>query len=128
VAHGTPAELKARIGEDRLEVRFAEVADLAPAAAVLAVSSTTEPSIDPGLVTVTVSVEAGLRVIDLIRALDDAGIEAVDVDRRQATLDDVFLTLTAPGSAGAGPADHDDAHAQPEPPGRDHADRDEVSA
>ena len=30
VAHGTPAELKARIGEDRLEVRFAEVADLAP--------------------------------------------------------------------------------------------------
>ena len=116
VAHGTPAELKARIGEDRLEVRFAEVADLAPAAAVLAASSTTEPTVDPGLVTVTVSVEAGLRVIDLIRALDAAGIEAVDVDRRQATLDDVFLTLTEPGSSGAEPAD------------RDHSDRDEVSA
>ena len=68
--------------------------------------------------TVTVSVEAGLRVIDLIRALDAAGIEAVDVDRRQATLDDVFLTLTEPGSGGADHADRD----------RDHSDRDEVSA
>ena len=34
------------------------------------------------------------RLIDLVRALDDAGIDAVDVDRRQSTLDDVFLTLT----------------------------------
>ena len=29
-----------------------------------------------------------------MRALDDAGIDAVDLNRRQATLDDVFLTLT----------------------------------
>ena len=133
VAHGTPAELKARIGEDRLEVRVADTADLAPAAAVLAASSTTEPSIDPGLVTVTVSVDAGVRVIDLVRALDEAGIDAVDVDRRQATLDDVFLTLTEPGSSpgggnGAGP---DAARGRPadRADDRDHADdRDEVSA
>ena len=32
-----------------------------------------------------------------MRALDDAGIDAVDVDRRQSTLDDVFLTLTTLG-------------------------------
>ena len=31
-----------------------------------------------------------------MRALDDAGIDAVDLNRRQATLDDVFLTLTGP--------------------------------
>ena len=29
-----------------------------------------------------------------MRALDEAGIDAVDLNRRQATLDDVFLTLT----------------------------------
>ena len=33
-------------------------------------------------------------MIDVVRALDEAGIDAVDLNRRQATLDDVFLTLT----------------------------------
>ena len=34
-------------------------------------------------------------MIDVVRALDDAGIDAVDLTRREATLDDVFLTLTS---------------------------------
>jgi ABC-2 type transport system ATP-binding protein len=101
VAHGTPGELKGRIGEDRLEVRLAAPAHLPAAAGVLAAWSTTEPAIDRELATVTISVASGARIIDLVRLLDDAGIEAVDVERRQATLDDVFLTLTSPGSAGA---------------------------
>jgi hypothetical protein len=29
-----------------------------------------------------------------MHAVDDAGIDVVDINRRQATLDDVFLTLT----------------------------------
>ena len=41
--------------------------------------------------------------IDVVRALDDAGIDAVDVNRRQATLDDVFLTLTGPVARHARP-------------------------
>jgi hypothetical protein len=36
-----------------------------------------------------------VRAIDVVRALDDAGIDALDVTRREATLDDVFLTLTS---------------------------------
>ena len=32
--------------------------------------------------------------MDVVRALDAAGVEAIDVHRREATLDDVFLTLT----------------------------------
>jgi hypothetical protein len=32
--------------------------------------------------------------MDVVRALDAAGVEALDVTRREATLDDVFLTLT----------------------------------
>ena len=75
--------------------------------------------------TVTVSVGGRAAVIDVIRALDAAGVDAVDLNRRQATLDDVFLTLTEPGSGGSGHARADRADVQPD---HDHADRDEVSA
>ena len=34
-----------------------------------------------------------------MRALDAAGVDALDVQRREATLDDVFLTLTDGTSA-----------------------------
>ena len=44
---------------------------------------------------VTVPVRDGTRLIDVVRALDTAGVDAIDVHRRQATLDDVFLALTA---------------------------------
>jgi hypothetical protein len=44
---------------------------------------------------VTAPIKAGVRVIDVVRALDEGGIDAVDITRRQATLDDVFLTLTS---------------------------------
>ena len=37
-------------------------------------------------------------LMDVMRALDAAGVDAVDLNRRQATLDDVFLTLTDSGS------------------------------
>jgi hypothetical protein len=43
---------------------------------------------------VSAAVGSGTRLIDVVRALDEAGIDAVDVNRRQASLDDVFLTLT----------------------------------
>jgi hypothetical protein len=39
-------------------------------------------------------VRPGTRLIEVVRALDTAGVDAVDVQRREATLDDVFLTLT----------------------------------
>ena len=32
--------------------------------------------------------------MEMMRALDAAGIDAVDLNRRSASLDDVFLTLT----------------------------------
>ena len=44
---------------------------------------------------VTIEVAANVRLIDVMRAIDDAGIDLIDVNRRQATLDDVFLTLTS---------------------------------
>jgi hypothetical protein len=39
-------------------------------------------------------VSAGTPLLDVVRALDAAGVAAVDLHRRESTLDDVFLTLT----------------------------------
>ena len=36
----------------------------------------------------------GTRLIEVVRALDAAGVDALDVQRREVTLDDVFLSLT----------------------------------
>ena len=34
----------------------------------------------------------------MVRALDESGIDVRDINRRQATLDDVFLSLTGPST------------------------------
>ena len=95
VAHGTPAELKAKIGDDRLDVKVAAQSQLGPATRALVAFTGGEPAIDAGSLTVTAPIEPGIRVIDIVRALDEAGVEAVDITRREATLDDVFMTLTS---------------------------------
>jgi ABC-2 type transport system ATP-binding protein len=95
VAHGTPDELKAQIGEDRFDVKVGSTADLDRASSELARFATDSPTTDTENLSVTLSAKEGVRLIDVIRALDDAGIEALDAARRQVTLDDVFLTLTS---------------------------------
>ena len=37
---------------------------------------------------------AGTRMLEVLRALDAADVDAHDISRREATLDDVFLSLT----------------------------------
>ena len=94
VATGTPFELKRRIGGDRVEVTLPSPGELVAAAGVVAGFTSGEPSIDTDAVTVTASVGADARIVDVVRALDEAGIDAIDISRREATLDDVFLALT----------------------------------
>jgi hypothetical protein len=55
-----------------------------------------KPGLDYELMLATVPVVEGVRVMDVMRALDAAHIDAVDLIRREATLDDVFLALTSP--------------------------------
>ncbi len=95
VAHGTPTDLKARIGNERVDVKVGVAHELEPAAQALAAFADNEPTFNAEELVVTVPIRTGARIIDLVRALDDAGIEAVDIARREATLDDVFLTLTS---------------------------------
>ena len=41
----------------------------------------------------------GVSLMQVMRELDAAGVDALDLNRRQATLDDVFLTLTSTRSS-----------------------------
>jgi len=96
VAKGTPDELKARIGNDRLDVKVAAASELVAAASAIGDFVAAEPTFDRDALIVTAPLREGTRLIDVVRSLDEAGIDAVDLNRRQATLDDVFLTLTGP--------------------------------
>jgi ABC-2 type transport system ATP-binding protein len=95
VAHGTPDELKSQIGNERVDIKVSAASELVPAAVALRQFAGSEPTLDEDILTVTAPLLEGTRIIDVVRALDEAGIDAVDLNRRQATLDDVFLTLTS---------------------------------
>jgi ABC-2 type transport system ATP-binding protein len=95
VAEGTPDELKARLGGDRLDLVVRDAADLAPAAAQLRRVAGTEPEVDPDRR--LLSAEVGNRaaaLAELLPGLDAAGVAVEDVALRRPTLDEVFLHLT----------------------------------
>jgi ABC-2 type transport system ATP-binding protein len=94
IAHGSPAELKAQIGEERVDVTVVAAHELALAAQATEPLASGSAAIDEDQLTVTIPLREGVRLMDVMRSLDAAGIDAVDLNRRQATLDDVFLTLT----------------------------------
>ena len=94
VATGSPESLKARIGGERVDVKVAALEELPAGEAALAPFADGQSSIDPDELIVTVPVAVGTPLLDVVRALDNAGVAAIDVHRREATLDDVFLSLT----------------------------------
>ncbi|MEO3853925.1 ATP-binding cassette domain-containing protein [Acrocarpospora sp. B8E8] len=90
-AAGTPAELKATIGGDRIEVVAASAADLPAVAALLGPYAHIDADAR------RVSAPAPDRVAALTRAvrgLEEAAIAAEDIGVRRPTLDEVFLRLT----------------------------------
>jgi ABC-2 type transport system ATP-binding protein len=93
IAQGTGAELKDRVGGDRLEVRLADDAQAEDAITALAEVTSERPALRDGLLTASVSRRDGT-MVEALRRLDDAGVEVADLTLRRPTLDDVFLTLT----------------------------------
>ena len=94
VAHGTPAELKTRIGTERIEVTLSTASDLGAVTRATQPFAANAPSFDADLLVATIPIIEGTRLMEIMRALDANGVDAVDLNRREATLDDVFLTLT----------------------------------
>jgi ABC-2 type transport system ATP-binding protein len=111
IAEGTADDLKARVGGERLEVRVSDPAALDRAAqALLPMSADGHPATEEDTVLVTVERRAGA-IMEAVRRLDEAGVDAEDVAVRRPTLDDVFLSLTGhaadPAAGDAQPAGAD---------------------
>jgi ABC-2 type transport system ATP-binding protein len=101
VAHGSPSTLKAQIGDDRFDVTITNAESLDAALAALLPYAAEQPTVDRDALLITLSARRDARLIDVVRALDEASVDAVDIARRQTTLDDVFLALTTPQEAAA---------------------------
>jgi oleandomycin transport system ATP-binding protein len=94
IAKGTPDELKASAGRQVLEVSPASRADLSAAAELLERLTGAAPAIAVEAGKVSVQVEGGRSLPDIIRAFDDQSIELAEFALRRASLDEVFLALT----------------------------------
>jgi ABC-2 type transport system ATP-binding protein len=94
VASGTSAELKAQVGQRTVTVTMASSLDVAPARAALErVGLAPQFDLEHGTLTTPVTASRELAVV--VRALDEAGLEAAELALGEPTLDDVYLTLAA---------------------------------
>ena len=94
VAQGSPDELKSSIGTDRIDVSVRSLSDMHAVADATRQFASNAATLDDDRLIATISVVEGTRLMEVMRALDRAGIDAIDLNTRRATLDDVFLTLT----------------------------------
>jgi len=94
VARGTPGELKAQLGGDRLVISCASATDVINGKDVVARFANGPIVSVPEEQRLEVPLRPEVKLIEVVRALDAAGVEARDINRRSASLDDVFLSLT----------------------------------
>jgi len=94
IARGTSDALKKQVGGERLEV-VVETAQIAKTMEIVAAISGIKPSLDEGLRMISAPVSTGTKaLLDVLKALEGAGIHALDVGLKRPSLDDVFLSLT----------------------------------
>jgi ABC-2 type transport system ATP-binding protein len=93
IAEGTPDQLKAQVGGERLEIHLCDGGRGEEAVAALASIASDRPFLEDGSVRVPVAQRRGT-IADAVRRLDDAGIAIDDIAVSTPTLDDVFLNLT----------------------------------
>jgi ABC-2 type transport system ATP-binding protein len=95
IAQGTPGELKAQVGGERLHLTVVDRGQVPAAADVIKSVGLTEPEVDVEAHRISVPVERGTAaMVEAVRRLDAAGIEPDELEVRKPTLDDVFLKLT----------------------------------
>jgi ABC-2 type transport system ATP-binding protein len=93
-AHGTPAALKAQFGGERIVITLVTAAEIPRASAALAPFLDGAIAEEPEECRIIVPVRTGTRLVEVMRALDASGLDAHDIQRREVTLDDVFLAIT----------------------------------
>ena len=92
IAKGTAKELKSKIGKDRLELTFKNVAALKDAVTILGkkVADTDEKNCVASIVIQDINVDA----LKTLTELSEAGVALLSMAVHKPTLDDVFLALT----------------------------------
>ena len=93
IAEGTPDELEAQVGGDRLDIRLDRAARDQDAIAALLPISEEPPFCENGSLRVPLRERRGA-IAEAVRRLDEAGVGIDDIAVRRPTLDDVFLRLT----------------------------------
>jgi ABC-2 type transport system ATP-binding protein len=109
VAEGTPADLKAEVGDPRLEISLADGGDPVAAGAAVASFGEIVPCLPGASLAVTVAGGA-TEIAGVVRALDNAGFLVASLELHRPTLDDVFAEKTGRRLEGA----EDDVAAEPE--------------
>jgi ABC-2 type transport system ATP-binding protein len=104
VAEGTPAALKAELGDPTLTVTLADAATEPEATAALRPLGTPVGGSEPGTVAIRLPGGAGA-LAEAVRALDAAGVTATGLDLSEPSLDDVFVAKTGHRLEGAGTPD-----------------------
>jgi ABC-2 type transport system ATP-binding protein len=106
VAEGTPDELKSQVGGDVLTVTPERAEQAAEVAALVGRLPGAEPPQVVGERVTGRVPHGGRALVDLVRALDSAGIVVAGIESRRPSLDDVFLGLTGRSlrETGAAPA------------------------
>ena len=95
IMDGTPDELKDRAGRNVIEVRPRSAGDLPAVEETLARIGCEAPHTDIDTQRVSARVEGGGdQLRDVVRLLDERGIDVDDVGLRRPSLDEVFLSVT----------------------------------
>jgi ABC-2 type transport system ATP-binding protein len=90
VAQGTPAELKTRVPGGHIDLTFADRSAYQAAAGILGAPARAEDSL-----TLQAATDGNVaNVRDVLRRLDQAGVELESLSIHTPDLDDVFLALT----------------------------------
>jgi daunorubicin resistance ABC transporter ATP-binding subunit len=108
IATGTPGELKAQVGGDRLEIQALPGEDPRQLAGALADLGSGPPAVDAAAGRIVLPVSDGPAILaDLATRLAASGLGIADLALRRPTLDDAFLALTGqPGTAAPRPGTH----------------------
>ena len=94
IARGTSDALKKQVGGERLEV-VVDAEHIQKTMEIVSKISGINPSLDEGLRQISAPVSTGSKALfDVLKALDESGIHALDVGLKRPSLDDVFLSLT----------------------------------
>jgi ABC-2 type transport system ATP-binding protein len=95
IAEGSPYQLKAKLGGDRIDIVASRADQLAATAAAVCRLSGAEPEVDPDTRRVSAPIRDRVAALTgAARELDAAGIAVEDIALRRPTLDEVFLHLT----------------------------------